>query len=123
MKIYLASSYERREEMEANARRLKMDGHQITSVWITGLHESPEWNDEAIAVHDLDCIDSAFCVMCFTEPADSNRSRGGRHVEFGYALSQGKKIVVVGPRENVFYHLPDVEWFTDFEDARLVLLP
>jgi hypothetical protein len=43
-------------------------------------------------------------------------SRGGRHVEFGYALGARKAIMVVGPLENVFYCLPHVfqhdEWDT-----------
>ncbi len=36
----------------------------------------------------------------------SGYSRGGRHVEAGYALAKGKYLVLVGPRENVFYSLP-----------------
>lgn len=38
-------------------------------------------------------------------------SRGGRHVEFGMALAMDKRLVVVGPRENVFHLLPAVEQF------------
>ena len=55
------------------------------------------------ASEDLEDIRRADVVICFTEEPRSNNSRGGRHVEFGYALGLGKTIVIVGPRENVFY--------------------
>jgi hypothetical protein len=37
--------------------------------------------------------------------------RGGRHVEFGAAVATGKRLIVVGHRENLFHHLPGVEFF------------
>lgn len=38
-------------------------------------------------------------------------ARGGRHVEFGVAVASCKRLVVIGPRENIFHHLPRVEVF------------
>lgn len=37
--------------------------------------------------------------------------RGGRHVEFGLALGLGKRVIVIGHQENLFHHLPQVEFF------------
>lgn len=37
--------------------------------------------------------------------------RGGRHVEFGLAVALGKRLIVIGHRENLFHHLPAVEFF------------
>ena len=47
--------------------------------------------------------------------------RGGRHVEFGMAVGWGLKVVLVGPRENVFHWMPEVshveEWGQDVIDT------
>ena len=51
------------------------------------------------------------------EPRAGGASRGGRHVEFGLALAWGKGVVVVGPRENVFHTLPQVEHFWRWPEA------
>jgi hypothetical protein len=36
-------------------------------------------------------------------------------VEFGYALANGLPVVVIGPRENVFYNLQEVWQVEDFD--------
>ena len=43
-------------------------------------------------------------------------ARGGRHVEFGLALAAGKRLCIVGPRENIFHFLPRVEVFRSTDD-------
>lgn len=50
------------------------------------------------------------------ESLDTGR-RGGRHCEFGYALATRKEILVVGPRENVFYCLEEVRHRESWEEA------
>ena len=42
--------------------------------------------------------------------------RGGRHVEFGYAASRGKRLTIIGPRETVFHHLDGVEHFENAQE-------
>lgn len=64
---------------------------------------------------------TADCVVSFTEAPRSSNSRGGRHVEHGMAVALGKRIVVVGHRENVFHCLPEVEFFQAWQDARHAL--
>jgi len=61
--------------------------------------------------------------MGFTEPENVNSKykRGGRHVEFGYAIAYGKRLVIVGPLENAFYYLLNVIQFSDFAEARTYL--
>lgn len=49
-------------------------------------------------------------------------SRGERHVEFGIALASGKKCVVIGPAENVFYCLEGVERFDTWNEALRFLI-
>jgi len=113
--IYLASRYGRREEMLSNARLLVSLGYRVTSRWVEGGHEM---KDEAssseelrrFADEDLNDLREADILLAFTEsPGDvPGRARGGRWVEFGFALATGKIVVVVGYRENVFCHLSHV---------------
>lgn len=109
MKIYLAAPFGDREKMEAVAKRLIAAGHDITARWVFGGEEG--LTREQIAVLDLDDVDAADTVMSFTFPRGTLKSGGGRHVEFGYGLARGKRLVVIGYRENVFYHWPTVELF------------
>lgn len=120
MKIYLAARYSRREELCEYRELLHEIGHTVTSRWLDGEHQALDncaTDEEAqrFAEDDLRDLMAADTLICFTEPSRSANSRGGRHVEFGVALGlmvAGRKrhrIIVVGPRENVFYCLPAIE--------------
>lgn len=121
MKIYLASRYSRHAEMQGVRGVLETFNHKITSRWIDchtdvmgNFTESfsqdflnTNFADCApLGQHDLDDILNSDCVISFT----GSGSKGGRHVEFGYALALGKRLVLVGPRENVFHTLSVVEY-------------
>jgi nucleoside 2-deoxyribosyltransferase len=114
MNVYLASRFPRSDELREYRRQLESHGIHVTSRWLQGGHEWVQDGqeqtvplDEAarFGQEDLEDIDDADVVVCFTEEPRSAASRGGRHVEFGYALATNKRIVIVGPRENVFYCL------------------
>lgn len=124
MRIYLAARYSRFEEMQSVRKDLETCGHKVTSRWINGGHkltddglseEGKEIERLRFAVEDLDDLYAADVVVSFTEPPRSANSRGGRHVEFGVALAIHMPVVVVGPRENVFHCLSQVEWYPDYE--------
>lgn len=127
MKIYLASRYSRREELCGYRAVLEADGHTITSRWLNGNHQiddqglsvqATESERVRFAVEDWDDLMAADCCISFTEIPRSERTRGGRHVEFGAALAAGKQCIVIGPRENVFHCLPWVSYFTSWTDFR-----
>lgn len=59
---------------------------------------------------DIDLCDWFIALM----ENPRNDSRGGRHVEFGYALALNKKLTVIGPRETVFHHVDEVEYFPSY---------
>ena len=111
MRIYLAATYARHPEMRRYRDSLDtMPGRpvRVVSTWIEGEYSDAldpvkdprlAWK---LAQRDLEDLDRADAVIAFTE-AGSSSSRGGRHVEFGYALASGKPIYVIGPRENIFY--------------------
>jgi hypothetical protein len=120
MKIYLAAQYERIEEMRVIRDILVEGGHTVTSRWI----DQTAGQEEALgqveltaepqrgrnyALIDIDDILTADWVVVFT--SGNGGGRGGYHTELGYALGVQKKVIVVGPRENVFHTLPRVSWF------------
>ena len=55
-------------------------------------------------------------MLFFAEEPSAPYSRGGRHVEFGYALATGKKVRVIGPEENVFHGLPGIAHYKSFDE-------
>jgi hypothetical protein len=117
VKIYIAARYDRRFEMLGVAAELNRAGHVVTSRWIEG----GRGDDPAIiaAVEDVNDLTRADCLVTFTEEPERNvpwAARGGRHVEFGLALAMGKRVCVVGPRENVFHHLLRVEAYATLRD-------
>lgn len=122
MRIYLAGRYGRRQELAGCAARLRGLGHVVTSRWLEGNHEmldeSPDHEaHRQFALDDRDDLRSATTLVAFTESPGHipNRARGGRHVELGMALERHMRVFVVGHRENVFCHLPEVTVFADFD--------
>ena len=125
MKIYLASRYSRREEMLQVSKLLTELGHEVTSRWIHGSHEVPKDGlsvqyptefRQKFAAEDYEDLCRAEATINFTEEPRAKNSRGGRHVEFGASLAMGQKLFVVGPRENVFHCLPQVQAFDTLEE-------
>ena len=112
-KLYLAGRYSRRLELLERADRLRELGYEITSRWLQGDHEGGYEDDTdwtRYACEDLTDVFEADAMICFTEGREDvpGKARGGRHVEAGIAIGLSMAIFVVGPCENVFYHLPGV---------------
>jgi nucleoside 2-deoxyribosyltransferase len=107
----LAAAFRRQAEIRGYAEELRALGIEVTSRW---LHEpeSPAKPNIQAAEDDLHDLDEADVLISFTEPPDSDvNPRGGRHVEFGFALAEDKELWVIGYRENIFHHLPEVKFF------------
>lgn len=139
MRFYLAARYSRREELCDYREQLQAMGHRVTASWLNGGHQisdsgvpigesgealvegdSGSTSPEAVALRqrfaqeDLFEIDEAEVLIAFTEPPRSPHSRGGRHVELGYALGREVPVWIVGYRENIFCWLDHVEFFDDW---------
>jgi hypothetical protein len=120
IKIYLASRYSRREEMERYARELEVLGYGITSRWVNGNHTSgphPDMNDpinRRLAENDRNDVLAADLVISFTET--ELFPRNSRHCEFQIAYEHGKICYLVGPYENIFHWLPGVKRFNNWQD-------
>ncbi len=127
MKIYLAARLSLWPLMNQASAFLERHGHVITSRWHRrGMTEpsvpqadGPNPHLAQFAAEDLEDIDQADAVVLFTQAG--KHFAGGRHVEAGYALGLGKRLIVFGPRENVFYHLPQVAQAAGWEELRKIL--
>ena len=136
-KVYLAASYGRRDEVRDYAYRLGKLGYIITSRWLTDNHSIPSAQEVEAARDSIPLVGSEFAgkdvedvraadiFVMFSESPTSGVSRGGRHVEFGLAMAWEKKIIVIGPRENVFHTLspdqykPGMKHYREWIDAWL----
>ena len=123
MKIYLAARYSRRIELCGYRVILKSYGHTITSRWLNGEHEAldaigTQANKAAWSFEDIEDIEEAEALFLFTEDADATRQgaggRGGKWVEWGYALALCKRLVIIGPQpSNTFTAFPGIDVYPD----------
>lgn len=131
MKVYLAASFSRQEEMKDVARRIPYV--TIVSRW---LHENQEMKQgncrkkymRDCAFTDLNDVKNADLVVRFTdnlsqETIPSHLGTGARHFEVGYAFALGKPVIVVGGHQNVFDFLPNVAHLPDTEALIRYLSP
>ena len=117
MNIYLAARYDRRDELLDYALELNNMDHYVTSRWIYIITpETIEVESNIISLRDIQDIENSDTLICFSENPDSSYGRGVRHVELGIALALKKRVVVVGPRENIFHTLPGIEHFWSWRD-------
>lgn len=126
-RVYLAARYSRREEMLTVREDLAAADYVVTSRWVNGAHQAESGTEHTpaevelmarFAAEDLEDLRAADYFVSFQEtPRRPSTNRGGRHVEFGYALAIGKPIICVGPLEHVFTALPSVYWFENWRGA------
>jgi hypothetical protein len=116
VKVYLASRYSDKLRMSALAEELRSKRVEVTSRWLEEPHsptsQLSDLKDDYLqmnALIDLEDIDRADVLVFFSVEPTQPMVRGGRHVEFGYALGTKKPIIVVGPQENIFHYLPQIE--------------
>jgi nucleoside 2-deoxyribosyltransferase len=121
MRVYLAARFSRRSEMKLIRCNLEALNWTVTASWVDLAAEGTgAAYFRQCAVSDLRDLAAADCVIAFTEEPRSSQelaSRGGRHVELGIAIGLGKRTLVVGPRENVFTFLPEIEYFESWPKA------
>ena len=126
MRVYLAARFERKSEVDGYAAELESAAWEwlkVISTWHLPSNPvtlgSTFWNaDPALldkATGDIAEIGECDVFVLFTDPHKSTDIRsGGSHFEAGWAYGLGKKLVVVGPRENIFYYLfPSVDLGSD----------
>jgi nucleoside 2-deoxyribosyltransferase len=122
--FYFAARFTRRFELQGYRADLSRIGHAVTSRWIDDADGADEKDNAAVcALRDVQDLELSDGIISFLE-APRTPTRGGRHVEFGMAAAEGKRLIAIGAeRENVFYHLPEVELFRDWQQALAALAP
>lgn len=118
---YFASRYSRHPEMREYRDQLvaAIPGAVVTSRWIDCHNDELDqsYTPEALAADpagcwkhgkaDIEDLDAAATIVSFTGPG----GKGGRHIEHGYAIASGHRLVIIGPRENIFHCHPKTEVF------------
>ena len=129
MKVYLASRYDLKPFMTEYAEELKSFGISVTASWLNEPHkpESTMADIGEVAITryaeaDIRDIFESDVMVFFSEDPLTPVVRGGRHVEFGYALGLRMPIIVVGPRENIFHYLSGVTHCETWYAAKKSLL-
>ena len=132
-RIFLSARYGRKEELRGYAEELFACGHMITSSWVLPGDEADDDSlsfvqAQSLALADLLQIYNSEVFIAFTEQPESPFGRGGRHVEFGFAMDAYdeqliKAVIIIGPRENVFHALPGVHRIDSWllPDIKLIL--
>jgi nucleoside 2-deoxyribosyltransferase len=122
MKFYLAAGFSRKNEMAEKAKQLQSMTIGVTSTWpwedASPNASMADLGDEHLIVNgakDIAEIDAADGVILFTQDPTIPFLRGGRMHEFGYAHGKGKRLIVCGPKENIFHYLPGVEVVESWE--------
>ena len=115
MKVYLAAPYSMREEIEIIAFEFERASHTVTSRWVHG----GEFNKSGPDAARMDCDDvlAADVLILKTFPRGTMVTGGGRHFEFGLAYGHDKDCIIVGEREHIFCHLPDIHQVNDWAEA------
>ncbi len=130
MRLYFAGSYGRRAEIAAYRDQIRREVPwvTVTSRWLDehGGAQLEPCTPDRLAEHtaawwefaqeDIADLYQADGIVSFTGAG----ATGGRHVEHGMALTRsyaGKfRLIIVGPRENVFHCHPDTEVYATWAD-------
>ena len=116
---YFAAQFSRLAEVKALVEEARMAGVEVNSRWLnqysTSGYAGGPGEGIKFAERDLEDIEVADALLFFAEDPTIGIPRGGRHVEFGYALALDKRIEVVGPKENVFHLLSRTVHWPDFK--------
>ncbi len=122
--VYFAARYSRREELKVYRAELEALGIEVTSRWLEteprhrSAYSDGDWR--VLGQADQEDVLAAESLLCFSEAAGEG-GNGGRHVELGMALALGRRVIVVGRREHIFHHLPEVELVESWPEALRLL--
>jgi hypothetical protein len=116
VKFYIAA--QKQENARPARDAVVAAGHVCTASWIdlegyASIPRGPEQRIEAAKTCSAEVEDAHELIL--VSEADGSRVRGGKHVETGMALAQGKRVHVIGQRENVFHWHPMVTVYPDLE--------
>lgn len=105
-RVYIAAPGPLLDHAKALRAVLVGAGITVTARWLDCTFEdTPE-----AARMDLDDIDAADTLIALNPAPWRDKGTGGRHVELGYAVARGKRVLLFGARTNVFHFDTRVEF-------------
>lgn len=117
MRIYVSSRFKNQSLVKSfmlkilSMRHRTMEPVEFVNTWhnedATAHPQDDHLYAKEMAHRDLREIDACDTVIVLTDGCEL--VPGGMHFEAGYAYAQGKRIIVIGPRVNVFYHLGTIQ--------------
>lgn len=118
MRFYLAGKYTAKKRLRVQRDMLEYRGHTSVSRWLEhNLDEDEVSTDDLIREATFDLEDLVRAEVFLLDTLDVSET-GGREVELGYAKRLGCRVVVIGPRRNIFHHLAD-EYYPSWADYHL----
>lgn len=125
MRVYLAAAFALKDTIRERSEELSTLGITPTSRWVyenvpsnTTLGEVSEDYLVRTAQDDIEDIRDCTILAVVTQDPTVPRLRAGAIFEAGYAYGLGKRVISIGPRENIFFYRPDVLNFPDWESAK-----
>lgn len=116
--IYIAASFPYKYRALEFKDFLHSVGYAVSSGWIQkakgyDTDEDPEEKKQrliAASADDFAEVRACDTFVMFTEGKYAEQTTsGGRHAEFGMAVAHNKKIVLIGPLENVHHYSPSIK--------------
>jgi len=107
-RVFIAASYTRLKEAASLCAELERHGHIVVSTWIHEPSREYLQGDAAMersAKVDFRDLQQAEVVVCLT---GDNGTRVERHSEVGMALGTGKRVILLGTREQIYHWYPAV---------------
>jgi nucleoside 2-deoxyribosyltransferase len=122
VRIYVASSFENKEEVRDLYTCLEILGHTITCDWTD--HEEP-YNYQQLqqwALDDAEGVEHCDALVALIAPG---RTQQGTWCEIGMALAWGKPVTMIGIEPTlgkpIFAHLPGIAFYPDLKTFIRVL--
>lgn len=131
MRVYLAASFSRREEMRQVRKELRDLGVDVQARWLDEsqppAQEREKWLRENACIDRVDVL-AADLLVRFTDDlatkfVPSHLATGSRFVEMGMALSRGIPVVVVGGNQCLFDRLPGIVHLKNTQELMRYLAP
>lgn len=96
---------------------MEQAGHSVTSRWL----DADSVENAATALRDLADVAASDGIILFCEEPRT-ATRGGRLVEFGFAIALDKVLIAIGETaENIFLYLPAIQRFETWTECLAAL--
>jgi hypothetical protein len=106
MNFYVAASHQGRAKIVA--RCLELAGHKVIARWLgEPFCRTRYLSEESRMLVAKMCADDIAEADALVLLSDDARTPGGKFIEAGIALGQGKRVFVIGWRENCLLWHPD----------------